>query len=187
MKEKPSDFGGLCFSRIVIVGANEAGKTWLAHRIAAGRSISVIGKDGLALLTSWQQRSRPGVRAALRNAITSDRWILEGGPSILQPEVLARAKCVVWLDLPAGLRFRRILWRSLRYIGRTRPEHPPGNRDWPGRRQWRFAWGAISKDAAHREWIQTALADPPIPVIRLRTPSEVRRFLDRQSRSAGYP
>lgn len=187
MIEKPSDFGGLCFSRAVIVGANGAGKTWFARRIAAGRSIPVIGKDGLALLTGWQQRSRLEVRAAIRGSITADRWILEGGPSILQPEVLARAECVIWLDLPAGLRFRRILWRSLRYIGRTRPEHPPGNRDWPGRRQWLFAWNAIKNDHAAREWIHTALADAVIHVVRLRTPQEVRRFLTQYNETAGYP
>ena len=187
MNDKPSDFGGLCFSRIVVVGANGAGKTWLADRIARAAAMPVVGKDGLALLTGWQQRSRTEVRAAIRDVITADRWVLEGGPSILQPEVLARADCVIWLDLPAGLRFRRIIWRSLRYLGRTRPEHPAGNRDWPGCRQWQFAWGAIKNDHAARESIGTALTDAAIHVVRLRTRAEVHRLLTQQGGSAAYP
>ncbi|MFQ1699941.1 hypothetical protein ACJ5NV_05030 [Loktanella agnita] len=178
MNEKPSDFGGLCFSRVVIVGANGAGKTWLAQRIAQWRGLPGISKDALALTTGWAQRDRAEVQAKVLDAVAAEAWVLEGGPSILLPEVLTRANLVVWLDFPAGLRFRRILWRSLRYLGRVRPEHPPGNRDWPGFRQWRFAWDAIHKDDAFRSAIAAGLANTNVAIIRLTTPAEVTHFLD---------
>ncbi len=177
MINKPSDFGGLCFSRVVVVGANGAGKTWMARQLAARLDARVICKDALALTTRWQQRPRSAVQAEISRAITAERWVLEGGPSILLDAVLARAEMVVWLDMPAGLRLRRILWRNLRYFGRTRPEHPPGNRGWPGVRQVRFAWRAVAEKDRFAAAVEGALAGTSVPAARLRSRSDVAAFL----------
>ena len=106
--------------------------------------------------------------------------MLEGGPSILMPEVLARADLVVWLDMPAGLRFWRILRRSLRYAGRVRPGHPPGNRDWPGLRQWRFAWRALTASGQFRAAVMAGLKRGVVPLVRLQTPADVAEWLAKE-------
>lgn len=177
MSLKPSDFGGLYFFRVVVVGANGAGKTWFARDLAARMGVPVMAKDAMALTTGWQQRPRAQVQAAIADAIMAKAWVLEGGPSILSPLVLDRADLVIWLDLPASVRFWRIVRRSLRYLGRTRPEHPPGNRDWPGRRQFRFAWRALVAGDQFARAINDALAGSAVPVVRLRTPADVMAFL----------
>ena len=177
MTLKPSDFGGLYFLRVVVVGANGAGKTWFARDLAARMRIPVVTKDAIALTTGWQQRPRAQVQTALADAIKAEAWVLEGGPSILSPVVLDRADLVIWLDLPASVRFWRIVRRSLRYLGRTRPEHPPGNRDWPGRRQFGFAWRALVGGDQFVRAINGALAGSAVPLVRLRTPAEAAAFL----------
>ncbi|MEJ6402202.1 DNA topology modulation protein FlaR [Yoonia sp. 2307UL14-13] len=181
MKDQPSDFGGLSFSRIVVVGANGAGKTWLAQRLG----LPVISKDALALTTGWQQRPYDTIQVDIARLINAKRWVLEGGPSILSMPVLARAELVVWLDLPAFLRFRRVVWRSIRYAGRTRPEHPPGNRDWPGPRQWRFAWRAFTGGKGFRAAITRALHGTEVPVVRLQSVAEVDLWLRSAREVAG--
>ena len=173
MKKKPSDFGGLCFCRVVVVGANGAGKTWLAARLAERMAAPVISKDALALTTGWVQRPAAQVRADIIARIAADRWVLDGGPSVLIPDVLARADLVVWLDVPARLRFWRVLRRSLRYAGRVRPEHPPGNRDWPGPRQWRFAWRVLVAGGRFRAAIAAGLDGAGVPVVRLQSAAAV--------------
>lgn len=183
MIQKPSDFGGLfvcggqssqsAMRRVVVVGANGAGKTWFAGRLG----LPVIHKDALALTSGWQQHPRAHVQTEMARLVRADRWVLEGGPSVLTPQVLDRAELVIWLDLPGPLRFWRVVRRSLRYAGRVRPEHPAGNRDWPGLRQSRFAWRALTAGARFADAIEVALADTSVPVIRLRSTKDVRRFL----------
>ena len=186
MIHKPSDdFGGLCFlqashdclCRVIVVGANGAGKTTFANRLADQIATQVIHKDALVLTTSWKRRSEERVQEALLQRLADQRWVLEGGPSILSPTALQRAELIIWLDAPAPLRVWRIIVRSLRYFGRTRPEHPSGNPDWPGRRQWRFLFRAGMSGPQFAHAIETALENWERPVIRLRTRLAVNQFL----------
>lgn len=184
---KPSDdVGGLFVGgdqisrnliRVVIVGANGAGKTWFVKRLAARLDLPVIHKDALALTTGWAQRPRTDVHAEILRLTAADAWVLEGGPSVLTAPVLARAQRVVWLDMPPFVRFCRVLWRSLRYLGRTRPELPHGNRDWPGLRQWRFALRALIGGARFTDAIEAALSSAQLPVVRLWTRADVALVL----------
>ena len=79
--------------------------------------------------------------------------------------------------MPAPLRVWRIIVRSLRYFGRTRPEHPPGNPDWPGRRQWQFLVRAGMSGPQFSHAIETASERCERPVLRLRTRAAVMQFL----------
>lgn len=176
MNLKPSDFGGLCFSRVVIVGANGAGKTWLARQIA-GPATDLIHNDALALKTGWRRRSRAEVAERRDARVAGDNWVLEGGPSILTPVVLQRATLVLWCDPPTALRTWRILRRSLRYAGRTRPEHPPGNRDWPGLRQSRFLWRAMTQGNQFNAAIEAALAGRAVAAVRLTRRADVSKLM----------
>ncbi|PJI92034.1 hypothetical protein BC777_0877 [Yoonia maricola] len=194
---KPSDFGGLflwtdgdasggsligrrkteVFERAIVVGANGAGKTWLARQIAEQYDIPVIHNDALALLTRWQHRPQAEVASRRKMALAGDRWVLEGGPSILSNEVLNSATLVVWCDTSPGLRAWRIFRRSMYYLGRNRPEHPDGNRDWPGPRQLRFFTRALMGGARFEAAIEAALSGYGGPVVRLRTKAAVSGFL----------
>jgi len=150
-------------------------------RLADALGADIIHKDALALMTGWQQRPSAQVQAAIAERMNTARWVLEGGPSILAPHVLAKSDLVIWLDIPAPLRVWRIIWRSLQYAGRVRPEHPPGNRDWPGLRQTRFAWRALTRGEASSQTIYSALDDTGVPVLRLKSVADVATALDRLS------
>lgn len=84
-------------------------------------------------------------------------------------QVLARATVVIWCDAPALLRAFYMLRRSIWFMGRTRPEHPPGNRDWPGRRQTRFLYRALTAGPRFSWSIAQSLREYAGPVVRLRT------------------
>ena len=180
MNKKPSEVGGL-FScqRIIVVGANGAGKTWVATRLAGQLGLPLIHNDALALTTNWVQRPRDAVRNARDEQAEGAAWIIEGGPSILRGTALARAEMVIWLDMSRGLRLRRVLWRTMTHIGRQRPEHPPGNRDWPGRRQFRFIAKVWTSDRVMRESVEAALAGYEGRVMHLKTPQAASQGLER--------
>lgn len=170
---KPSDFGGLFAKRVIVTGANGAGKTWLAVRLG----LPVIHNDGLALTTGWRHRPSDHVKAARDQAAADPSCVIEGGPSVLSGQAIARAQVIVWLDLPRHLRVARISWRSLRYAGRTRPEHPPGNRDWPGLRQAKFIKQAWVRSVAFQHAVAGGVDRAQCPVIRLRNTADTHALL----------
>jgi len=143
--EKPSDFGGL-FScrRIIITGANGAGKTRLAQGVAKACDLDVTHNDALVLRTGWARRSAAEVAQLRDQMAAQDAWVIEGGPSVLcQATVKARSDLVIWIDLPRWLRCWRIMRRAWQCAGRTRPELPDGNPEGWNRRHWQFvrkAW-----------------------------------------------
>ncbi|MEL6572665.1 MAG: DNA topology modulation protein FlaR [Pseudomonadota bacterium] len=174
--DQPSDFGGLFSSRrIVVVGANGAGKTWLATRLATVLDLTLVHHDALALTTQWVRRPEAQVQAAREQVAAKAAWIIEGGPLVLKSDgILNRADVIIWLDLPRHVRVWRIFHRTLRYLGRQRPEHPPGNREWPGTRQMRFLVKAWRSDAEVRSMIVQRLPCSRARVIRLKAPQDVR-------------
>jgi hypothetical protein len=91
--------------------------------------------------------------------------------------VLARADTIVWLDLPRRVWLPRLLRRTARRLV-MREELWNGNREtlrgvlWDRDALIPFAWRSFSE---RRRRYPTELA--PYPVVRLRTPRDVQRFL----------
>lgn len=162
---------------MVITGANGAGKTHLARRLAALRpDVELVHADALKLTRNWQRRPKAESEAVLLARVQAACWIVEGGPGLL-PMALPRAQMVIWLDLPRRDRARRLFLRPLRHLGRTRPELPAGNRDWPGQ-QWRFALARLRSDGWFRDRIGEALAQAPAKIIwRCRSDDDVKRAI----------
>ena len=155
-------------SRVVVTGGNGAGKTVAAAAFAGQSGLPLYHKDALALTSNWQTRPAAEVRAALVAIAKTDGWIIDMGPAEIPGLIEDRADLVLWLDPPILRRIWRVFWRSVQYIGRTRPELPPGNRDWPGIRQMRFVTG-VWRSRRMVDQSLTALSERGnVPVLRLR-------------------
>jgi hypothetical protein len=109
----------------------------------------------------------------LADVVGGDEWILEGGPSLLRL-ALPRADAVIWLDPPLFVRTWRLLRRPWVHLGRTRPELPPGNIDWP-LQQTRFAWRSLRQTGRFRRGIAAALDGATVPVWRCRSAADIDR------------
>lgn len=135
--------------KVIITGANGVGKSSIAARLREVRPhIPIISYDALKLQTNWQTRPVDESLGALRAAISTDKWILEGGPSMLQV-ALHHADVLIWLDPPEYKRAWRLFTRPLKSFGRTRAEIPDGNVDWPIQ-QYKFAWRSIKRGPQSR-------------------------------------
>jgi adenylate kinase family enzyme len=138
--------------KIIITGANGVGKSHFAARLAAVRpEIPVISFDAIKLRRDWQQRPRSEIDAALANEITKDAWILEGGPSLLL-QAVEHADALVWLDPPEHIRAWQLVIRPWKFFGKTRPELPNGNIDWPWQ-QYKFAFRSLKNKSKFRSHI----------------------------------
>lgn len=138
--------------RIIITGANGVGKSHLAARLASVRpEIPVVSFDAIKLRTDWQQKPRPEIDAALAAEIEKDAWILEGGPSLLF-QAVGKADALIWLDPPEHVRMWRLAKRPWKSFGKTRPELPDGNVDWP-LQQYKFALRSLRNRSKFRSYI----------------------------------
>ena len=164
-------------NRVIITGANGSGKSHVARQIAAMRpERPLISYDALRLTGNWVKRSPGEIETALSEAVAGDRWILDGGPGVLDL-ALPRCEGVIWLDPPDALRAWRLALRPWRNFGRSRAELPDGNVDWPVQ-QYRFAAQSLWKSRRFRVRIETALAaHPPRRLWHCRSSTDVEAAL----------
>lgn len=138
--------------KIIVTGTNGVGKSHFASNLAMVRpDVPVISIDAMKLQTNWKKRTRIEIETALARALERDAWILEGGPSFL-PQAIIRADALVWLDPPEYVRALQLAVRPWKYFGQTRPELPPGNREWP-LQQYFFAIRSLKNKSKLRSCI----------------------------------
>ncbi|MDP5308298.1 AAA family ATPase [Paracoccus spongiarum] len=165
--------------RVMVVGGPGSGKSWLAGRLAAISGLPVYHMDQIHWQPGWVEREPLEKDLLTRMIHARPEWIFEGGHSRTYRDRANRADLLVWLDLPAGLRLRRILWRTLRHHGRSRPDLPEGCPEVLGRQTvdfLRFVWRTreTSRQAVRR------IVDAPPPhlhLVHLRSPAEINHFL----------
>jgi adenylate kinase family enzyme len=163
--------------RVMIVGGPGSGKSTLARAVGARTGLPVFHMDQIHYRPNWIERSRDEKDRLTREVHRQDAWIFEGGHSRTYPERIGRADTLIWLDVPVALRLWRILRRWVVYRGRTRPDMPPGCRE---RVTLEFVAFILRTRRSARARHAALWRDPPAHVRahRLRTPREVRDFLD---------
>ena len=112
--------------RVMIVGQPGSGKSTLARALGARTGLPVVHIDMIHRQPGWKERSREEKTRLCREVEARESWIFEGGHSTTWNERAARADLLVWLDRSVGLRLWRVLGRTWRHYGRTRPDLPDG-------------------------------------------------------------
>jgi adenylate kinase family enzyme len=162
--------------RVMIIGQPGAGKSTLARAVAEIAHLPVIHIDHIHWQAGWVERPREDKTRLCLEAAARPLWVFEGGHARTWPERLARADTLIWLDLPVGLRLRRVLTRTLRHLGRTRPDLPKGCPEGFRAEFLAFIWrtrlsGRANCAALFRE------AEGRAARHHLRSPGEVRSYL----------
>jgi len=112
--------------RIMVVGQPGSGKSTLARRMGKTLELPVVHIDHIHWQSGWVERSGSEKNRLCAEVHARDTWIFEGGRSVTWPERLDRADTLVWLDFPLTIRAWRVFWRTVRHLGRTRPDLPDG-------------------------------------------------------------
>jgi adenylate kinase family enzyme len=165
--------------RVMIVGGPGSGKSTLARALGARTGLPVFHMDRIHWMPGWVARPL-AEKIPLAHAVEAqERWIFEGGLSSTYGNRVARADTLIWLDLPVGLRFWRVLRRTVTGFSQQRPDLPESCPETFNRETllfWRYIWR--TRATARRPLLAIAAAPPPgLALIQLRTPAEVRDFL----------
>jgi adenylate kinase family enzyme len=127
----------------------------------------------------WAPAPPDEARRGLEAAIAGERWILDGNflPDDGADARFDRADTVIFLDLPRPICIWRVLRRCVRDRRRSRPDLPEGCREGFDPDGLRWIWGYPRNDRPRVLAILAGL-DHRIDVLRLRSPAEVRRYVE---------
>jgi adenylate kinase family enzyme len=171
--------------RVWVIGASGAGKTTLSAELARRLGVPHVELDALHHGPDWAEPDPEEFRAVVAAETARDGWVIDGGYGAKLGDLVPRAAdTIVWLDLPLPLILRRLAVRSAGRLAR-RTELWNGNREslrgvlW-GRES--LIWWAVGRHREYRATLPELLARPEYDqttVVRLRTPSQVRAWLER--------
>lgn len=163
--------------RIMIIGGAGSGKSTLARRIGEKTGLPVIHIDPMYWKAGWVPRPQKETTRLALKATQGETWVFEGNHTATMPARLARADTLIFLDIGTTRRLWRVMRRIVRYYGQTRPDMAEGC---PERFDWAFIkWVAGYRRNGRIRAFEVIRSVPPhIRVFHLRSPAEVRAFLD---------
>ena len=179
--------------RVSVVGGSCSGKTTFARELAGILDVPFVELDALNWQPNWKMTDLEVFQQNVRAAASGEGWVVDGnyGGRGARDIVWSRADTVVWLDLSLPVTLLR-MWR--RTTGRIRRQEPlwGGNRETIRNtflsRESLFVW-AVKTHFRRRRMLSAAMRRGDLSQLsfqRLRSPSEVGRWLDAQ-RAAGVP
>ena len=162
--------------RILVIGSGGAGKSTLARRVGATLGLPVIHLDALYWQPGWVPTPENEWEQRVAALVAGARWVMDGNYGGTLDQRLAVCDTVVFLDLPRWLCLARVVWRRLRYAGRTRPDVAPGCAE---QVSWEFVSWIWKYPHRRRPGILRRLAVLPADrqVVVLRSRREVMRWL----------
>lgn len=168
--------------RVAVIGGSATGKTTLSRDLAARLGVPHIELDALHHDPGWTEVSAEVLQARVDAAMAGapDGWVTDGNyHGKLGTSVVERADTLVFLDLPLRVALSRVVRRTIRRSAR-REELWNGNRE-----TFRTAfsrdsivWWVITQHGkTRRKWPARYEPLTHLDVVRLRSPREVREFL----------
>lgn len=164
--------------RVMITGGPGSGKSTLARKLGEVTGLPVFHMDHIHHLPCWEPRPLMQ-KIAMANAIEAQAaWIFEGGLSATYTNRAARADTMIWLDLPVGLRLWRVVKRTIRDYGKTRPDVAEGcteTFDAETVAFWKWIWQ--TRHSQRARLARLATANPHLTLYHLQSRAEVDDFL----------
>jgi adenylate kinase family enzyme len=162
----------------VVASASGNGKTTLGRELAALLDVPFLELDALVHGPNWAETADEELLRLVEPVLAGEGWVIDGTyERKLGRRVLDAADTVVWLDLPLRVWLPRLLRRTLRRVrGREKlwNENRESVRSAFWGRESLFGWALRAHFRRRRDWPRELAA---YPVVRLRTPAEVSRFL----------
>ncbi len=120
--------------RVMVVGCSGAGKTTLAQKISEWSELPLINLDSYYWSPGWTATSCTEWREQVEQLSVAPEWIMDGNYWTTFAVRMRYADTLIWLDYSRRICLWRVLKRTMRWFGRSRPELP----GCPERFTWSF-------------------------------------------------
>jgi adenylate kinase family enzyme len=163
--------------RVVVVGNGGSGKSTLARELGEILGLEVIHLDVHFWRPGWVATPRAQWRESVAGLVAREAWVMDGSYAGTTDIRFPAADTIVFLDFSRGRCLWQALARLVRHWGRNRPDLAPGC---PEKFDWPFLKWIWRYPSADRPLVlaQIARHAEGRTVVALRTPREVRRWLD---------
>ena len=112
--------------RVLVIGSGGSGKSTVSTRLGRMLGLPVVHLDQLYWKAGWIETEKTVWAETVRETIAREAWILDGNYSGTLAERVEACDTVVFLDVPRFVCLWRVLCRTVRHHGRTRPDMPDG-------------------------------------------------------------
>ncbi len=164
----------------------------MACRLARLLALPHIELDALYWGPNWTPAPKEHFRESVREALSGDRWVMDGNYSAARDVTWQRADTLLWLDYAFVVVMGRLLLRTARRILRKEPlwnENREDLRTTIFSRDSILLWGLTTYGKRRRTY-PGIIARPEhahLAIVRLRSPWEARHWLDDVRRELASP
>jgi len=158
------------------IGSGGAGKSTLAARLGERLALPVVHLDAEHWQTGWVPTPPDGWARRVAQFAAEEAWIMDGNYGGTLDARLAACDTVIFLDLPRRVCAWRVLRRTARFYGRSRPDMAPGCPERLSLEFLRWVWDYPSR---RRPAILCKLdaLQPNRRVVVLRSAADVERYV----------
>ena len=165
--------------RIAVAGVSGSGKSTLARRVADVLDRPYTEMDALHHGAGWTRR--PAFESDVAALLAAGRWVTEWQYADARPQLAEQADLMIWVDLPFRVALSRVVRRTVRRRVR-REELWNGNQEGPlleffTDREHIVRWAISTRHLYDERVPAVAAGRPDLPIVRLRTRSEVDRWV----------
>jgi adenylate kinase family enzyme len=162
--------------RVIVVGSGGSGKSTLAARLGEATGLPVHHLDALYWRPGWVATPLEEWKEAVAALAAEPVWIMDGNYGGTMDARLAACDTAIFLDLPRTVCLARVIRRSLRYRGRSRPDMAPGCPEQVTGEFLRWIWRyPIDRRPSVLRKLEAVAHEKR--VVHLRSSREVERFL----------
>ena len=113
-------------NRVIVVGSGGSGKSTFSRELGRVTGIPVIHLDREYWRPGWEETPKDEWKARVADMLEGERWIMDGNFGGTREMRMQAADTIIFLDLPRRVCLYRILKRTLKYYGRSRPDMAEG-------------------------------------------------------------
>lgn len=113
-------------NRVVVIGSGGSGKSTFSRELGRVTGIPVIHLDNEYWRPGWEETPKDEWKARVADMLEGERWIMDGNFGGTREMRMQAADTIIFLDLPRRVCLYRILKRTLKYYGRSRPDMAEG-------------------------------------------------------------
>lgn len=161
--------------RIMIIGCGGAGKSTLARQLGEKTGLPVVHLDKLFWKPGWESLSQEEFDLVHQEAISRERWIIDGNFDRTIPQRLSRCDTVLYLDFSRWACVMGVAKRVLTTYGTVREDMGEGCPERFDLEFLKWVWD-FNKNKRQKNYRLLEEAEG-VEVIILKNRREVKRFL----------
>lgn len=113
-------------NRVVVIGSGGSGKSTFSAELGRATRLPVIHLDREFWRPGWKETPKEEWTNRVAELIAGERWIMDGNFGGTREMRVRAADTIIFLDLPRRVCLYRILKRTVKYHGRSRPDMAEG-------------------------------------------------------------